>query len=264
MTTARTYRAEAITLKSHAFGERDRLLVLYTAQHGKMSALAKGARRTASRLAAHVDLFSHGHLFLAHGRTFDLITQGETVERFPLLRTDLGRLSLAFYAGELLDRFTEERSANPGLFNSVIAVMRRLADADLDPLVALRAYELDLLALSGYRPQLHRCVRCETLILPAANSFSAAEGGVMCPTCAERYPDSYAISVETLRLLRNLQTRPEEIIGRVRVSARTMEHAERVLIGYIQYLLDLRLRSVGFIEVIRRLHAVPEGSAAFG
>jgi DNA repair protein RecO (recombination protein O) len=263
MTTARTYRAEAITLKSCAFGERDRLLVLYTAQNGKLAALAKGARRTTSRLAAHVDLFTHGNLFLAHGRTFDLITQGETIERFPLLRDDLGRLSLAFYAGELLDRFTEERAANPGLFNAVIAVMRRLADPGIDPLVALRVYELDLLALSGYRPQLHRCVGCETIIQPDLNSFASAEGGVLCPACAERTP-SETISIEALRLLRNLQTRPEEIIGRVRVSERTMAEAERVLIGYIQYLLDLRLRSVGFIEVIRRLHAMPERSAAFG
>ncbi len=264
MTTPRTYRAEAITLKSHAFGERDRLLVLYTAQHGKISAVAKGARRTTSKLAAHVDLFSHGHLFLAHGRTLDQITQGETIERFPLLRTDLGRLSLAFYAGELLDRFTEERSSNPGLFTSVISVMRRLADVEIDPLIAVRVYELELLGLSGYRPQLHRCVTCESLIQPEANSFSPAEGGVLCPTCAANYRDAQAISVEALRLLRNLQTRPEEILGRVRVSARTMAQAEGVLIGYIQYLLDLRLRSVGFIEVIRRLHAVPEGSAAFG
>ena len=264
MTTPRTYRAEAITLKSRAFGERDRLLVLYTAQNGKMSALAKGARRTTSKLAAHVDLFSHGRLFLAHGRTFDLVTQGETIERFPLLRTDLGRLSLAFYAGELLDRFTEEHLANPGLFSSVIAVMRRLADPAIDPLIAVRVFELELLGLSGYRPQLHRCVICETLIQPDANNFSAAEGGVLCPTCAASRRDSQAISVEALRLLRNLQTRPEEILGRVRESAETMAQAEGVLIGYIQYLLDLRLRSVGFIEVIRRLHAVPEGSAAFG
>ncbi|MGH2345511.1 MAG: DNA repair protein RecO [Chloroflexota bacterium] len=264
MTTARTYRAEAITLKSSAFGERDRLLVLYTARNGKIHALAKGARRTTSRLAAHVDLFSHATLFLAHGRTFDLVTQGETIERFSLLRNDLGRLSLAFYAGELLDRFTEEHAPNPGLFGAVLAVMRRLADPEVDPLVALRVYELDLLALSGYRPQLHRCVGCETIIQPDLNSFSAAEGGVLCPACAERYSSAYTITLEALRLLRNLQTRPEEIIGRVRVSVQTMAEAERVLIGYIQYLLDLRLRSVGFIEVIRRLHAMPEGSAAFG
>ena len=178
-------------------------------------ALWPRGRGVPSKLAAHVDLFSHGHLFLAHGRTPDQITQGETVERFPLLRTDLGRLSLAFYAGELLDRFTEERSASPGLFSSIIAVMRRLADADIDPLIAVRVFELELLGLSGYRPQLHRCVRCETLIQPEANGFSPAKGGVLCPSCAASYRDSHSISVEALRILRNLQTRPEAILGRV-------------------------------------------------
>lgn len=264
MTTPRSYHAEAVTLKSTAFSERDRLLVLYTRYHGKVHALAKGARRTTSRLAAHVDLFTHATLFLVHGRTFDLVTQGQTIERFALLREDLWRLSLAFYAGELLDRFTEERSPNPGLFDALITFLRRLGTPELEPLPSLRAYELDLLALSGYRPQLHRCVGCETVIQPGANSFSAADGGILCPTCVERYPQAEPISVEALRLLRNLQTRPEAIIGRVRVSAQTMDQAERVLIGYIQYLLDVRLRAVGFVEVIRRLRAVPEGSTAFG
>ncbi len=264
MTTPRSYRVEAATLKSTAFSERDRMLVLYTRHHGKIHALAKGARRTTSRLAAHVDLFTHATLFLVHGRSFDLVTQGETIQRFPLLRDDLTRLSYAFYAGELLDRFTEEHGPNPGLFDTLVSLLGRLGDAGVDPTVALRAYELDLLAFSGYRPQLHRCVGCETVIQAEENSFSAPDGGVICPACVERYPAATPISVEALRILRNLQTRQEDVIGKVHVSPRTMAQAERVLIGYIQYLLDVRLRSVGFIEVVRRLLAVPEGSAAFG
>jgi len=264
MTTPRSYRVEAATLKSTSFAERDRMLVLYTRHHGKIHALAKGARRTTSRLAAHVDLFTHATLFLVHGRSFDLVTQGETIQRFPLLRDDLTRLSLAFYAGELLDRFTEEHGPNPGLFDVLLTLLGRLGDPDVDPLAAVRAYELDLLSFSGYRPQLHRCVGCETLIQPEANHFSPPDGGVVCPNCVERYPGAQPISVEALRILRNLQTRQGDILGKIRISPETLAQAERVLIGYIQYLLDVRLRSVGFIEVVRRLRAVPEGSEAFG
>ncbi len=264
MTTARSYRAEAVTLRASPFSERDRLLVLYTPQMGKLRVLAKGVRRTTSRLAAHVDLFTHSNLFLVHGRTFDLVTQGETIEHFPTLHSDLWRLSLTFYCGELLDRFTEEHVANPGLFEALLIALRRLSDLNLDPVLCVRAYELDLLALSGYRPQLHRCVGCTAVIQPEANTFSYADGGVLCPACSVSSAASVPVSMEALRILRNLQTRQEEIIGRVRVAPETLEQAERILIGYIQYLLDVRLRSVGFIEVIRQLADVPVGSRAFG
>jgi DNA repair protein RecO (recombination protein O) len=264
MTTVRTYRTDAVTLRATPFAEHDRLLVLYTRNSGKLRVLAKGARRTTSRLAAHVDLFSYANLFLVHGRTFDLVTQGQTIEAFPLLHRDLWRMALAFYCGELLDRFTEELSVNVGLFEALLTILRRLNDPDLEPTLSVRAFELDLLGLSGYRPQLHHCVGCTAPIQPEANTFSPADGGVLCPACGTRSTTAEPISMEALRILRNLQTRQEAIIGRVKVASHTVDQAERVLIGYIQYLLDRRIRSVGFIDVLRRLRSSQEGSTAFG
>jgi hypothetical protein len=77
-------------------------------------------------------------------------------------------------------------------------------------------------------------------------------------------PAALPISVEALRILRNLQTRPEEIVGRVRVAPETIEQAEHLLIGYIQYLVEVRIQSVGFIEVLRRLRQTRERSVALG
>jgi DNA repair protein RecO (recombination protein O) len=264
MPASRTYRAEAVTLKASPFAERDRLLVIYTRYQGKLRVLAKGVRRTTSRLAGHVDLFTHAGLFLVHGRTFDLVTQGQTLEHFPALHEDLWRFSLACYCAELVDQFSQEGLPNTGLFDALLMALRRLNDSALDPAVCTRAFELDLLGLSGYRPQLHRCVGCDAIIRPEANSFSFADGGVLCPACGARSSTALPISVEALRILRNLQTRPEEIIGRVRVSQDTIEQAEHMLIGYIQYLLDVRIRSVGFIDVLRRLRSAQERSVAFG
>lgn len=264
MTTVRTYRTEAVALHATPFAEHDRLIVLYTRSAGKLRVLAKGVRRITSRLAAHVDLFSHASLFLVHGRTFDLVTQGQTIEAFPLLHEDLWRLALAFFCGELVDRFTEEQMVNVGLFEALLTVLRRLNDPTLEPALSVCAFELDLLGVSGYRPQLHRCVRCEALIQPEANTFSAADGGVLCPACSQAVPAAEPLSVAALRLLRNVQTRQEAIVGRVRISSETLDQAEHVLIGYIQYLLDKRIRSVGFLDLLRRLRAAQEESTAPG
>jgi DNA repair protein RecO (recombination protein O) len=264
MPPSHTYRTRAISLKSTPFGERDRLLVLFTPRHGKLRVLAKGVRRTSSRLAGHVGLFSQSNLFLVHGRTFDLVTQGETVEQFPLLRSDLWRLSQAFYAGELVDRFTEDQHPVAGLFEALLGCLRGLNDAQLNSRLVVRAFELDLLALTGYRPQLYRCVSCNSEIVPAPNGFSYSDGGVMCPVCMTKSASAFPIGIEPLRIVRNLQTRPEETIRGLRASLEELDAAARVMIGYIQYLLDVRIRSVGFSDVVRGLETMPGGSVAVG
>jgi len=249
----RTYRTSAIVLKESHFAERDRLVVLFTPERGKLRVLAKGVRRTTSRLAGHVGLFMHSSLFLVHGRTFDLVTQGETIEQFPLLSRDLWRLSLAFYAGELVDRFTEDEQPVAGLFDALVTCCRRLNHEATNPALTARAFELELLGVVGYRPQLHTCVLCNAVIQPGPNGFSYADGGVVCPACIQRSPSACPVQVEALRMLRNLQTRPEPAIQALRTSKDALDEAEGLMLGYIQYLLDMRIRSVGFLDVVRSL-----------
>lgn len=103
----RVYRTEALIVRRSDFAEADRLLLIATPQ-GKRRVVAKGVRKTMSRLAGHVELFTHVHLLLAVGRNLDIVTQSEIHERFPTLHTDLTRLSCAYYVAEVYDQLTEE------------------------------------------------------------------------------------------------------------------------------------------------------------
>jgi DNA repair protein RecO (recombination protein O) len=85
------YRTEGIVLKGYDFGEADRILTLYTPQLGKLRAVAKGMRRTKSRMGGHLDLFTRSNLLVARGRQLDIVTQAETIESFASMRTDLLR-----------------------------------------------------------------------------------------------------------------------------------------------------------------------------
>ncbi len=261
MVASRTYRTDAIVLKSSIFAERDRMLLLFTPAYGKLRVLAKGVRRTSSRLAGHVGVFTYSNLFLVHGRTFDLVTQGATIQQFPLLHTDLWRVSHAFYAAELVDRFTEEQHSVPGIAASLLLHLNRLNQPRLEVDLAARAFELDLLSLAGYRPELFRCASCASEIRPVANCFSARDGGVLCPNCAAKSASAFPIGVEPLRILRNLQVRPDAALARLQPTAEALSEAEHVMLGYIQYLLDLRLRSTGFLDAVRSLRAAAAGSA---
>ena len=86
MATPRLYRADAIVLKRTDVGEADRIITLYTPHHGKLRAIAKGVRKTTSRLAGHLELFTSAHVQLARGRELEVITQSMTEEAYRGLR----------------------------------------------------------------------------------------------------------------------------------------------------------------------------------
>src|SRR5215469_11437663 len=116
MRQPRVYTTEALILKRMDYGEADRILTLFTPRLGKIRAIAKGARRTTSRLAGHVELFTRSQLQLAAGRDLEIITQGESKERFPHLRSELWYATTAYYLAELIDKFTEDQAEHASLY----------------------------------------------------------------------------------------------------------------------------------------------------
>src|SRR6185295_19423767 len=103
----RVYTTPAIVLRQRKLGDADKILTLYTANFGKVDAVAKGVRKSRSKLGGHVEPLTQATFLLAQGKTLDIVTQVEMIESFQVLRDDLDRLSRALYACELLDKFTE-------------------------------------------------------------------------------------------------------------------------------------------------------------
>lgn len=153
----RTYRTEAIVLRRKDFGEADRILTLYTPARGKVRAIAKGIRKPRSRKAGHLELFTRSQLLLATGRDLDIVTQAEMVDAYRPLREELLRGAYAGYLVELLDRFTPDAEENDELY-SLLREGLTWASTAPDLALAARYYELQLLGLAGYQPQLQRCL----------------------------------------------------------------------------------------------------------
>jgi DNA repair protein RecO (recombination protein O) len=254
----RIYRTEALILRRSNVGEADRVLVLATPA-GKRRVIARGVRKTTSRLAGHLELFTHAHLLLARGRNLDIVTQSHVINGFRALRADLSRLGHAYYAADLYDRFTQDEEENFALFRLLCATYAAL-DATRNPDLVLRAYELRLLHLAGYRPHLHRCVSCHTLLTEQANRFSPALGGVLCPADAPTDRAALPMEAATFRLLRYLQSEPFDAIEPLRISEPTRAQADVLVQAYIVHLLEGELRSQTFLESLRapgRLPAAP-------
>lgn len=266
MRSERVYRTQAIVLRRRDLFEADRLLTLYTPDRGKLRAIAKGIRKPTSRKAGHLELFTHSQLLVAKGRNLDIITQAETIEPFIPLREDLLRTSYACYAGELLDQIVEEGVPNPRLFYLLRDTLTRLGE-HVDLALAVRFFELHLLGFAGYQPQLFHCVQCDTLLEPEGEfSFSPAMGGVQCGRCVPLSADSgpqpgtFPLSLPALKVLRFFQTRAYELCYQVRIRADLHSELEEVMRRYITFVLERKLKSVSFLNALRREKAVTEVS----
>ena len=247
----RTYRTDAIVLRRKDFGEADRMLTLLTPEHGKVRAVAKGIRKPRSRKAGHLELFTCSKLLLHKGRDLDVITQAETVNAYRPLREDLLRGAYAAYAVELLDKFTPDAEENPEVYHLLREALGWLGATDNLPLTA-RYYELHLLGLAGYQPQLFACVACGKKIVAEDQYFSAQEGGAVCALCGEARAGVLPISMSALKYCRYLQSNSYTRASVAKIPISTQAEMEMILSRYITHLLERQLKSVEFLKLIRR------------
>ena len=250
-TKFRSFRVDAVVLRHSDYGEADRLLTLFTRQLGKTRAIAKGARKIASRKAGHIEPFTHVKLQLAKGKDMFLITQADTVDAYLPLRDDLILTSHAAYVLELLDRFSyEDETEHPSTFRLLTETLSRLA-SDTDPWTTLRYYEMRLLDHVGFRPQLFECANCGREIKPEDQFFSFTAGGVICPRCGKGLPHLHDISVEALKYLRHFQRSSYAEASRARPSLEVQQETEHLMQGYFTYLLERELNTPGFLRQIK-------------
>ncbi len=250
----RLYRVDAIVLKRTDHGEADRLLTLLTPDQGKLRAIAKGVRKPTSRKGGHVELFTHSALMLAQGKTFDVVTQADTVDSFIDLRDNLDRVGYAYYIGELVDRFAEEGTESRALFDLLLNTLNQLGEPSTSPDLLARFFELRLLDLTGYRPQLFNCINCGNPVQPVENFFSAEAGGVIDPDCKQVLPqlrDVQPISVNALKVLRYLQSNEWTAVRSLRLTNDVMSEVEKLLHSYIVYHLERNLKSVEFLHDLK-------------
>lgn len=252
MNRVRLYNTEAIILRRTDFGEADRILTLMTPTLGKLRVIAKGVRKITSRKAGHVELFTRARLLLAHGRTFDIVSQAETVDAYRPLREDLLRGSYAHYLSELIDAFAQEGSEDQALYDLLVNGLTWLCEAP-DPALAARYFELRLLTLTGYRPQLFRCARTgEPVDIENTSAqyvaFSPLEGGILSASAANQARDTLAIPISALRLLRVLQTKTFDDIRGLDITAVMHGQTEQVMRRYLAFILERNLRSTHFLR----------------
>lgn len=227
------------------------MLVIYTREVGKLRVVAKGIRRLRSRKAGHLEPFTRSILMLAHGRDFWIVTQAQTVNAHLPLREDLLRTGYAAYVVELVDRFSYDEEPSPVLYQLLTETLERICTEE-DPIPALRYYDVRLLDVMGFRPQLFRCVGCGNQIVARDQFFSAVLGGALCPECSPKDPAARPVSMRALKYLRHYQRSSYAEARRAGLPMAVRLELETLLQYYLTYLLERSLNVPSFIRSIRQ------------
>jgi DNA repair protein RecO (recombination protein O) len=250
------YKAEAIVLRHQALGESDRIITLFTREYGKVRAVARGVRRSTSRLAGRIEPFTHARLLLARGRTLDVIAQAEIVRPFPGVRTALLRSAYAAYVVELVDRGVAERDRHEEIFVLIIDALGNLERArEDDAEMAALGFAVRLAGLLGYQPETAACVECgrrlpRTWGAAGAWAFSPLSGGALCPACRPRDAEAMAVSPGALAACDHLVREAERRPGRLRIPPVQRGELAKLVQLHLEHRLEAKLRSP---LVIRRL-----------
>jgi len=244
-----TYRDEAVVLRTHKLGEADRIVTMLTREHGKVRAVAKGVRRTSSRIGARLEPFMIADVQLYEGRNLDIVQQVETIQPFAkAIADDYGLFTAATAMVETADKLVDhEKDPSLQQYRLLRGGLNALAGREHDHGLVLDSYLLRAFAVAGWAATFDACATCGK---PGPHrAFSAVAGGAVCEN--DRPAGTASPAPETFRLLAALQ---EGDWGTADASdPRHRREAAGLVAAYTQFHLERKLRSLGLVDRIDRV-----------
>ncbi|WP_349407866.1 DNA repair protein RecO [Pseudalkalibacillus sp. SCS-8] len=241
-------KTEAIVIRTTDYGESNKVLTVYTKDFGKMGIMARGAKKTKSRLSSVSQLFTHAHFLIQKGSGLGSLSQGEIIHSYRGIKQDIIKTAYGAYMVEFLDKVVEENKPSSALFEFLSLSLNYL-DEGIDPDILKAIFEMKMLRISGVGPQVDRCVICGKR--EGNFSFSIGEGGFLCQQCRHADPHSAPLSTQTARLLNLFYHIDIARLGNVSVKNETKEVLQRILTTYVDEYTGIRLKSKRFLDQIQ-------------
>lgn len=231
-----------MVLRTHKLGEADRIVTLLTRSHGQVRAVAKGVRRTTSRIGSRLEPFNLVDVQLYRGRSLDTVQQVEILAPYARsMAVDYQLYTCGNVMVETADQLTDDDSA-PQQHLLLVGGLHALATRRHPPQLVLDSYLLRSLAVAGWAPSFYDCAVCGAA--GPHQAFHVEAGGAVCGTC--RPPGSAAPAAATLELLGNLLSGawgPAE-----GSEQRIRTEASGLVTAYLQWHLERRLKSMRMVE----------------
>ena len=265
-----TYKTEGIIIKRNNFLESSLILDIYTKDYGKIEAVARSARKAKGKLKGHLKLFLWPEMILARGKSIDTITSSLTIESFSNLRNDLKLSYGAYYILELVDKMTAEEYQDERIFcllKRVLLFLDELVTHGVETRHCLISttvvllFQINLLDLTGFSPELSKCVFCGKPIQLNENRFSFSTGGVIGNECATKDINSVPVNNNAIKLLRLFQFKGGNIkeyskhldkcfgiIGKLKADERLVLNSIFLMNKFIEFNAERKIKGVDFLK----------------
>ena len=251
-------RTRGIVLHVTDFGEADKIVTFFSPDLGRATAIAKGAKRSQKRFVNKLEAFSLLQILYrpARGDGLLFLSEAELENAYLPIRAHYDRYVVAMYIEELTLRFTREHDPDPDIFALLTWALQTLADG-CEPLAVAVYFQLRLLGVAGYEPQLDRCGFCGAEVASSGrHALHPARGALVCCRCQGERPGAFlSLSVQTLKFLQHAQRTDLKNLARLRLSRTNAREALTTLHRYSQHLLQHDLHAWRQVLSLTAVHS---------
>lgn len=251
------FSTPAILLRRLDYGDFDLILTLLSLRRGKISLIAKSAKKSRKRFAGILELFSLIDVVASTGRGRSLAVLQEAALKSPFstIRSDIKKTAYASYWCELLHNWLEEDQEQVQLYHLLKYVLGQLDSGTSTAAELSVLFQMRLLYLSGHRPNLRQCARCRKhldTIEAHQVVFDISKGAIRCPGCASGSGGRIRLSKGTIKQLIWFENGDLKKASRVRFGTQALNESLELLEAFVPYILGMQPRSLKFLRQIRK------------
>jgi DNA repair protein RecO (recombination protein O) len=251
------YTTPALLLRRIHYGDHDLIINLFTLDRGKVTVIAKAAKKSVKRFGGILELFSVLETVInpGRGKGLPVLQEAALVQPFANIRSDVVKTAYASYWAELVNTWMEEYERQDLIFELLAYVFEALDKGEARTRALSIVFQIRFMALSGLAPNLSRCSRCglavEKVRVPEIN-FSLKNGGIVCGDCGAFASHRVPLSLGTVKQLAWIQQRGLEQVSRLRFSEISLSESLALCEAFVPYHLGKEPKSLKFLRQIRK------------
>ena len=239
-----------IVLRSVDTREADKILTVLTGEQGKLAVVAKGARSRRSRVTASTQFLAYSEMTLTERRGWQILSEANTIELFSGVREDLERLSLASYFAELTDAVTYEDLPAGEILPLLLNALYALGTLHYPPAVVKPAFEVKLMALSGFEPLLDRCAVCGAAEIEEP-MLDVVRGTLHCAGCPQKGGLSMPLGAAGLAALRHIVYGDPKRLYAFRLPEEALRWVNHAAEAYVAAQLERGFRTLDYYKQVK-------------
>ena len=199
-------KINGIVIAENNMGDYDKMLTVLTPNFGKISCVAKGARRPQSALLAGTQLFCFGEYMMYKGTNTYHINSCETIEIFYNIRTDLDKLKYAIHINKIIQDITEENENCYRILQLYLNTLYTISETDKNLDLVISVFKMRLLSILGYTPRIMESTKCKEK--DNLTKFSIRDNGFKCEACGRQDKSAIDMSESTKNAIKYVITAP--------------------------------------------------------